>query len=534
VPKSASFYKKDALFSTDIDNQTAFNYVYDKIGNLITDNTTGAVLNIAWNIQNKITQVTNTNGAVVKTIKYAYDALGNRVKKEVTAGTVTSATYYTRDAQGNTLATYTQQTVSGTPDPLLLETMTLYGSARLGEYRPYECNSQEECSPTEQQTTANSNAVLGIYTRTRGYTHYELTNHLGNVLAVVTDRKLISTAVFYTADVLTLTDYYAFGQAITERTYNASAYRYSMNGQEKDTDIDSNHTTALYWEYDSRIGRRWNLDPMDMADISGYACFGNSPIAIVDIDGDVPELPKDGKKGDTHSENGNDYIHDGCDWVQIATLPDVIVAAKSLETEARENRDAEQRGNYPTKMAQPYIYPTLPTPDDIIPTQVSQVAKEGVLFLSSILYTVINDVVLLGSGSSASDIQPESDAVHGGEQIGHNVSVGIGMLEMFVVGPGLEGGGVVLALPTGGVSTIAIPVGAAVQVHGALVVGRTIVKMSKKKNENIMDDGLSSNLDDLKKQKEGLGNNKQDKALKKRIEKQEKAIGERNKQKRKK
>jgi hypothetical protein len=66
-----------------------------------------------------------------------------------------------------------------------------------------------------------------------------------------------------------------------------------MNGQEKDYDIDAggNHTTALYWEYDSRIGRRWNLDPVDMADISGYACFINSPISIADINGDEGECP---------------------------------------------------------------------------------------------------------------------------------------------------------------------------------------------------------------------------------------------------
>jgi hypothetical protein len=153
--------------------------------------------------------------------------------------------------------------------------VSLYGSARLGEYSLPKRKENGEISdideigggsenPNKNKAAAASSLFGGQrgLARLRGYTHYELTNHLGNVLAVITDRKLISTAAFYTADVLTLTDYYAFGMQIVERTYNAAAYRYSMNGQEKDTDIDAggNHTTALYWEYDSRIGRRWNLD----------------------------------------------------------------------------------------------------------------------------------------------------------------------------------------------------------------------------------------------------------------------------------
>jgi hypothetical protein len=42
----------------------------------------------------------------------------------------------------------------------------------------------------------------------------------------------------------------------------------------------------LYWEYDSRIGRRWNIDPKSNASESPYACFRNNPINRVDIHGD--------------------------------------------------------------------------------------------------------------------------------------------------------------------------------------------------------------------------------------------------------
>jgi hypothetical protein len=75
------------------------------------------------------------------------------------------------------------------------------------------------------------------------------------------------------------------------RNYNAGGYRYGFNGQEKSTEInaDGNSTTAEYWEYDSRIGRRWNVDPVVKAWISGYACFADNPIFYSDVNGDDPE-----------------------------------------------------------------------------------------------------------------------------------------------------------------------------------------------------------------------------------------------------
>ena len=40
-------------------------------------------------------------------------------------------------------------------------------------------------------------------------------------------------------------------------------YRFGFNGQEKVDEIAGagNHTTAEFWEYDTRLGRRWNRDP---------------------------------------------------------------------------------------------------------------------------------------------------------------------------------------------------------------------------------------------------------------------------------
>src|ERR1700741_1031898 len=68
-------------------------------------------------------------------------------------------------------------------------------------------------------------------------------------------------------------------------------YRYGMNTQEHDDEVAPGIYTAEYWEYDSRLGRRWNLDPKGKIGISDYACFINSPITKSDINGDSPGDP---------------------------------------------------------------------------------------------------------------------------------------------------------------------------------------------------------------------------------------------------
>jgi hypothetical protein len=68
---------------------------------------------------------------------------------------------------------------------------------------------------------------------------------------------------------------------------NGGSYRYSINGQEKESELNENITTALYWEYDSRIVRRWNVDPVLKVWESPYLCFSGNPILMSDPDGDV-------------------------------------------------------------------------------------------------------------------------------------------------------------------------------------------------------------------------------------------------------
>jgi hypothetical protein len=64
-----------------------------------------------------------------------------------------------------------------------------------------------------------------------------------------------------------------------------NGYRYSINGQEKTPEIAPNTTTAEFWQYDARIVRRWNVDPLPKAYESSYAAFGNNPLSFIDPNG---------------------------------------------------------------------------------------------------------------------------------------------------------------------------------------------------------------------------------------------------------
>ena len=73
------------------------------------------------------------------------------------------------------------------------------------------------------------------------------------------------------------------------RSFSSEKYRFGFNGQERTDEIKgvANHNTAFFWEYDTRLGRRWNLDPKPNSSISNYAVFTNSPLFYTDILGDT-------------------------------------------------------------------------------------------------------------------------------------------------------------------------------------------------------------------------------------------------------
>ncbi|MCP9751321.1 hypothetical protein EGI32_10095, partial [Ferruginibacter sp. HRS2-29] len=284
------------------------NYAYDAIGNLIKDTKEG-ITNIEWNVYGKIERIqkSKTEGTLTTQtdITYTYDVSGNRISKKVgTTKLVGSAesykavtTFYVRDASGNVMSVYqTGETPEGGAlnSNLLCQTeVHLYGSSRLGIL-----NTKVDVGIESRTFLAMTGTTLDrgeLFTFERGATFFELTNHLGNVLVTITDKRLERTGVhdgntiveYYSPDVVTANDYYPFGMLMPGRKFDGgSGYRYGFNGQEKSDEIFDGSTTAEYWEYDSRIGRRWNLDPILKESESPYLCFSGSPIVLSDIDGD--------------------------------------------------------------------------------------------------------------------------------------------------------------------------------------------------------------------------------------------------------
>jgi hypothetical protein len=112
----------------------------------------------------------------------------------------------------------------------------------------------------------------------------------------------------YKPEILETHDYYAFGAPMPGRNFNAGDYRYGLNGMEKVDEVTIGHYTAEYWEYDSRIGRRWNTDPIVKPFESPYATFRNNPIYFADpsgLDGEpVNKTDAAGQKGETAVNGG--------------------------------------------------------------------------------------------------------------------------------------------------------------------------------------------------------------------------------------
>ena len=134
-------------------------------------------------------------------------------------------------------------------------------------------------------------AVVGqLYVRNVGAKAYELKDHLGNIRATVSDCKIDGPLqANMTAELLSANNYYPFGMLMPGRSFQLGNYRYGYNTQEKTDEIAGagNHTAAEFWEYDTRLGRRWNQDPKPNPSISNYACFANNPIWFSDLKGDT-------------------------------------------------------------------------------------------------------------------------------------------------------------------------------------------------------------------------------------------------------
>ncbi len=121
----------DARYNTDIDGQSSANYKYDSIGQLISDDQ-AHITNIRWTVYGKIDSITKAGDT---TIKYTYDAGGNRISKTLKHAGNKETTWYVRDAQGNVLSVYTSGDALVNGGNLAQTELHVYGSSRLGIWK---------------------------------------------------------------------------------------------------------------------------------------------------------------------------------------------------------------------------------------------------------------------------------------------------------------------------------------------------------------------------------------------------------------
>jgi RHS repeat-associated protein len=116
--------------------------------------------------------------------------------------------------------------------------------------------------------------------------HYELGNHLGNVLAVVTDNIHMADDLT-TATVASASYYYPFGLQMDSRTVNDGDYRLGFNGKERDASFGVTNYDYGFRIYNPRVAKFLSVDPLTKSYpmLTPYQFASNTPIAAIDLDG---------------------------------------------------------------------------------------------------------------------------------------------------------------------------------------------------------------------------------------------------------
>jgi hypothetical protein len=312
-----------ALQTDDIEDDGAFdnaiatintdnNYRYDEIGNLKHDSKED-IENIEWTLYGKVKSITRPTNSTKDNLVFDYDANGNRTAKHVYSADNNwkYSTYYIHDVSGIEMSIYNQKNYVSAGNTLMGFTLTeqgIYGRARIGLNLP-----------NLEMTDATIPRVIA---HVLGKKEFELTSNR-NVTSVLSDRRIPiddgtylnglkqnsthdGIVDYYQADVINSSDFSAFGAKLYNRGFAFSDYRYGgAGGQEKDDEIygAGNSYSAEYWQYDPRLGKRWNVDPITYPWQSAYAAFNNNPIYYSDPSGLEGEGGDDTKKGGEGTRN---------------------------------------------------------------------------------------------------------------------------------------------------------------------------------------------------------------------------------------
>lgn len=341
------FYANPSAGIGDVGDQTPNNYAYDPLGQLVKD-VEEEIAHIEWSVTGKIKEIIRNSGSTKPDLEFQYDAMGNRVckieKTKNTSGNLQSEiewiyTYYRTDATGNVMAVYQRERGGNTTgdydlvDDFTLKELNIYGSSRIGTYKaerteqfrydyiaqpsqttythhndvaygqPGALGQFEPFSITTSCTLieitnvepfSNDDASSNILKVISGRIAYEISNHLGNVQAVISDKKVPvpdaqdpTIVAFYNPGIITATDYYPFGMVMPNRSIDTDEYRYGYQAQLTDQELWDGAVSYKYRIEDPRIGRFFSVDPLapEYPWNSPYAFSENRVIDGVELEG---------------------------------------------------------------------------------------------------------------------------------------------------------------------------------------------------------------------------------------------------------
>lgn len=327
-------------YASDVDDQDTLNYEYDAIGNLISDEKE-EIDEIIWNVGGKIRHIIRTSASSKPDLEFRYAPDGNRyckiVKPDSSDEDGWQYTYYFRDASGNIMATYQRSytdpdslpdawssTAKSYTEVFATQEYALYGSERLGIFKQTDSLSVIAFNSTGFDTDGTFLDKTSIDTLSRSATsdtcgiafyrgdkRFELSNHLGNVLAVISDRKLqtldvgMSLGHYFMADIWSTSDYHPFGLTMTGRSWTQNKdYRFGFNG--KETDPATGLQDYGFRIYNPAIAKFLSVDPLapKYPWYTPYQFAGNMPIWASDLDGLEPDFRHDNTITYTHQSGG--------------------------------------------------------------------------------------------------------------------------------------------------------------------------------------------------------------------------------------
>ena len=280
----------NSTYSDIKQGQATGNYTYNKIGELTVD--ASEDMTLVWRTGDHKLRYINRTDANSPNIEFIYNPLGVRVakiEKPRSSYTLSSpnhwkTTYYTYDANGQLMATYTSSLDANPNKTTTLDEQYIYGSKRIGVIK---------ANLTVYDNGIPPNPQLDTYNNELGKKRYELTNHLGNVMVTVSDRKVYnSTDQVYEPVITMKADYYPFGMLMPGRFEGVDEARHLFNGMEADGEVSGNGNsyTTQFRQYDPRLGRWKSLDPLmkDFPHLSPFIGMDNNPIYFTDPFGLAP------------------------------------------------------------------------------------------------------------------------------------------------------------------------------------------------------------------------------------------------------